>query len=90
MATLFSELIEEWCLEIGEVSASVGDCIHFLYDALSQMRSDNRQNSGIYMGTAHSAKGLEFKHVIILDGGWSLLPAKSKILNQSGGFSMLL
>ena len=32
----------------------------------SESRSD-----GIFLGTAHSVKGLEFKHVFVLDGGWN-------------------
>lgn len=31
----------------------------------NEIRSD-----GIFLSTAHAAKGLEFKHVFILDGGW--------------------
>ena len=27
-------------------------------------------NEGLFVGTAHVAKGLEFKHVFVLDGGW--------------------
>ena len=27
-------------------------------------------NEGLFVGTAHAAKGLEFKHVFALDGGW--------------------
>ena len=75
--SLFNDLIDEWCFEIGEASAPVEDCVHFLYDALSQLKSESRQKAGIYMGTAHSAKGLEFKHVIILDGGWGPVSGKT-------------
>ena len=28
------------------------------------------RSEGIFLGTAHAVKGLEFKHVFILDGGW--------------------
>jgi ATP-dependent DNA helicase RecQ len=27
--------------------------------------------AGLYLGTVHSAKGLEFRHVALLDGGWN-------------------
>lgn len=32
--------------------------------------SENRAD-GLFLGTAHSAKGLEFKHVFVADGGWT-------------------
>ena len=35
-------------------------------DDENEIRSD-----GLFLGTAHAAKGLEFNHVFILDGGWS-------------------
>ena len=28
------------------------------------------RSEGVFLGTAHAVKGLEFKHVFILDGGW--------------------
>lgn len=31
---------------------------------------ENIRKQGLFIGTVHSAKGLEFKHVFILDGGW--------------------
>ena len=73
---LFQKLLQDWCCEIGEDSAPLESCIHFLYDALAQMESEHRHGEGIFLGTAHSAKGLEFKNVLILDGGWNHNPQK--------------
>ena len=33
-------------------------------------RAARRRQNGLLLLTAHSAKGLEFEHVVILDGGW--------------------
>ena len=74
--TVFYKLIEEWCCEIGDTAAPLENCIHFLHEALIQMRSEHRHGNGIFVGTVHSAKGLEFKHVIILDGNWEAAPQK--------------
>jgi len=42
----------------------------FLYEALAQLRRDRSSGDGVFLGTLHGAKGLEFRHVLILDGGW--------------------
>jgi ATP-dependent DNA helicase RecQ len=67
---LFGQLLLDWCREIGESSVDLDNCMHFLYEALMQMRNEHRHGDGVYVGTAHGAKGLEFKHVFIADGGW--------------------
>lgn len=33
-------------------------------------REAKRRQSGLLLLTAHSSKGLEFEHVVVLDGGW--------------------
>nr|MCU0605256.1 ATP-dependent helicase [Desulfobacterales bacterium] len=41
-----------------------------LYDFIAEQRREKTLGSGIFLGTIHSTKGLEFSHVIIVDGGW--------------------
>ena len=65
---LFLQILDDWAADSRQPVQSV---VQFVYDALFQMKADHRQGRGIFIGTAHSAKGLEFKHVFILDGGWS-------------------
>ena len=48
----------------------VGWAIDSLYDFIAEQRREKSLGSGIFLGTIHSTKGLEFAHVIILDGGW--------------------
>ncbi len=67
---LFQQLLSDWCHKIGDDSVPIVSCIQFLQEALYQMKAEHRYGNGLFVGTAHSAKGLEFKHVIILDGGW--------------------
>ncbi|WP_230411857.1 RecQ family ATP-dependent DNA helicase [Denitromonas iodatirespirans] len=49
----------------------VDDVIEALYDfgAAGKPASDPRPNAPLVLTTAHRAKGLEFEHVLILDGG---------------------
>lgn len=46
--------------------------IDWLYDYARELRQQARP--GLYLGTVHSAKGLEFRHVALLDGGWQQRP----------------
>lgn len=52
----------------------------FLYEGLAQLRRDRSTGEGIFIGTLHGAKGLEFRHVLILDGGWprTRIPAEAE------------
>jgi ATP-dependent DNA helicase RecQ len=68
---LFFELVEDWSEEAGDFRQPIESCVQFAYDALYQMKADHRRGGGIFVGTAHGAKGLEFKHVFLLDGGWT-------------------
>ena len=68
--SVFYEIVDDWIQE-SDSARPVDNCINFVYDILCQMRMDQRHGAGVFMGTAHGAKGLEFKHVFILDGGWS-------------------
>lgn len=62
--TAFEQLIGEF----GECQLSSSSIIDWLYDYAREIRQQVRE--GIYLGTVHSAKGLEFPHVTLLDGGW--------------------
>jgi ATP-dependent DNA helicase RecQ len=68
---LFLQVLDDWSRDIGSNEFPVENLINFLYDAFFQMKADQRRGDGIFVGTAHSAKGLEFKHVFVLDGDWS-------------------
>ena len=64
---LLSEAIEEHCMEAGGGENSVD---HFI-EWLAEWGRDPRQRQrGLLLLTAHRAKGLEFDHVVVLDGGW--------------------
>jgi ATP-dependent DNA helicase RecQ len=63
-------LLESWRLESGNSEFQVRTVIDFIYESLIEKGRENRLGNGVYLGTAHGAKGLEFPHVFILDGEW--------------------
>ena len=54
-------------METGGAEASVDNFIEFLAEWGLRVRKRQR---GLMLTTAHRAKGLEFDHMVVLDGGW--------------------
>ncbi|NOQ46576.1 MAG: AAA family ATPase, partial [Desulfobulbaceae bacterium] len=67
---VLGKVVEDWRSEAGEEKQPVNFVLDFFYDALAQQRKEGRFGTGLFLGTAHSAKGMEFAHVFIPDGGW--------------------
>ena len=68
----FENAFVQLTAEFGQCPLSANALIEWLYDYARELRHQPRQ--GLYLGTVHSAKGLEFRHVVLLDGGWSAQP----------------
>ena len=64
---LLQEATGEYALETGGAETSVEHFIEWLAEWSREVR---RRQRGLLLTTAHGAKGLEFDHVIVLDGGW--------------------
>ena len=64
---LLKEGIDEYALETGGSETSVE---HFTEWLAEWARDVRRRQRGLLLTTAHRAKGLEFDHVVVLDGGW--------------------
>ena len=64
---LLGEAVEEHALESGGTDTPVG---HFVEWLAEWGRDVRRRQRGLLLLTAHGAKGLEFDHVVVLDGGW--------------------
>ena len=64
-----AEAIAQFKLEFGSAQVKGKPLVDWFYDYLRDMRQ--RPSEGLYLGTVHSAKGLEFRHVVMLDGSWS-------------------
>ena len=66
-AELLGEAMDEYELETGGAETSVSHFIEWLAEWAREVR---RRQRGLMLLTAHRAKGLEFDHVVVLDGGW--------------------
>ncbi len=64
---LLREAIQEYELETGGAETSVD---HFIEWLAEWGRDVRRRQRGLLLLTAHRAKGLEFDHVVVLDGNW--------------------
>ena len=64
---LLRQVIDEHELETGGAEMPVDQVIEWLAEWGRQIR---RRQQGLLLVTAHGAKGLEFDHVVVLDGGW--------------------
>ena len=64
---LLREALDEHALETGGAEVPVA---HFIEWLAEWGRDVRRRQRGLLLLTAHRAKGLEFDHVAVLDGGW--------------------
>jgi ATP-dependent DNA helicase RecQ len=58
---------DEYALETGGAELPAAHLIEWLAEWGREVR---RKQKGLLLLTAHRAKGLEFDHVVVLDGGW--------------------
>ena len=65
--SLLREAVAEYGLETGGAELPIGHFIEWLAEWGREVR---RRQTGLMLLTAHRAKGLEFNHVAVLDGGW--------------------
>ena len=64
---LLREAVEQYALETGGAELPVD---HFTEWLAEWGREVRRRQTGLMLLTGHRAKGLEFDHVAVLDGGW--------------------
>ena len=64
---LLWQALEEHALETGGTEVAVD---HFIEWLAEWGRDVRRRQRGLLLSTAHRAKGLEFDHIVVLDGGW--------------------
>ena len=67
---LLQEAITEYELETSGAETAAGQFIEWLAEWGREVR---RRQRGLLLLTAHRAKGLEFDHVVVLDGSWDRL-----------------
>ena len=64
---LLRQAVDEYALETGGAETLT---VHFIEWLAEWGRQIRRRQRGLLLLAAHRAKGLEFDHVIVLDGGW--------------------
>ena len=68
----WSELLQQGITEYTlETSGAETPANHFIEWLAEWGRDVRRRQRGLLLLTAHRAKGLEFDHVVVLDGGWN-------------------
>lgn len=67
-STLMADVLANFRGEFGATEVQNQIIVDWLYDYFREVRQ--RPSPGLFLGTTHSAKGLEFKHVVLLDGDW--------------------
>ena len=69
--TQWVALLEEAVTEYGLETAGAETSLDFFIEWLAEWgREFRRRPGGLLLTTAHRAKGLEFDHVVVLDGAW--------------------
>ena len=67
----WNELLQEGIAEYElETSGAENTIVYFIEWLAEWSREVRRSQRGLLLLTAHRAKGLEFDHVVVLDGGW--------------------
>ena len=64
---MLEEALADHALEVGESLQPAGEFLHWLGE---WARESRRKQKRLLVTTAHRAKGLEFDHVVVLDGNW--------------------
>ncbi|WP_109049406.1 RecQ family ATP-dependent DNA helicase [Azospirillum sp. TSA6c] len=64
-------LLGAWDREYGSVEVEPEAARETFYEALAQLRRERPPVDGLFLGTLHGAKGMEFRHVVVLDAGWN-------------------
>jgi ATP-dependent DNA helicase RecQ len=67
---LVARAVEEWRAESAGAALPASEFLEFLHEMLADQRRGHVVGEGVYLSTVHGAKGLEFPHVFVLDGGW--------------------
>ncbi|AWB47607.1 RecQ family ATP-dependent DNA helicase [Gemmobacter aquarius] len=67
---LIAEGVADLARELGTKAIPVPDAVEWLAEWAQDVRGSQR---GLLLLTAHRSKGLEFDHVVILNGGWQAL-----------------
>ncbi|MBT7259988.1 MAG: RecQ family ATP-dependent DNA helicase [Desulfobacula sp.] len=66
-------ILESWCRINSDMEISIARAKDFVLETFLEEKREHKTGNGVFMGTIHSVKGMEFSIVFILDGGWKHL-----------------
>ncbi|MBU1340674.1 MAG: UvrD-helicase domain-containing protein [Proteobacteria bacterium] len=64
------QILESWCRINPDRAISIARAKDFALETLLEGRREHKTGNGVFLGTVHSVKGMQFLYVFILDGGW--------------------
>lgn len=64
------ELLDIWDEINGDIPVFIYELKKFFIEAFFEEKRDPKTGNGVFLGTVHSVKGMEFEYVFITDGGW--------------------
>ncbi len=67
---LVGQMLDAWENINPDMAISLARAHDFIWEALAEERQEHKTGTGVFSGTVHSVKGMEFPVVFILDGGW--------------------
>lgn len=65
------QILDEWCRITPDMEISLSRARDFVLETLLEERREQKTGHGVFMGTVHSVKGMEYPYVFIVDGGWT-------------------
>jgi len=69
---MLEDFLKNYQDETADATLPVRWTIDRLYEFIAEQRRDKVLGRGIFLSTIHSAKGMEFSHVFIMDGDWGV------------------
>lgn len=67
------DILNSWCAVNPDIEISIEKARNFILEILLEEKREAKTGRGVFLGTVHSVKGMEFKYVFILDKGWQNL-----------------
>jgi ATP-dependent DNA helicase RecQ len=67
---LLQGILHELMKESGNAQLPTSYFSEYVYEALNEQQRDQAIGAGVFLSTVHSAKGMEFLHVLVPGGGW--------------------
>lgn len=69
---LLRGILQELGEESGDAQLPMSYFTEYVYESLAEQRREQAVGAGVFLSTVHSAKGMEFPHVLVPGGGWKL------------------